>query len=506
MSESVDVAVIGAGPGGYVAAIRAAQLGLATAVIEREFVGGTCLNIGCIPSKALLDATHLLAQIRRASTFGIRTAGVEVDFAAMQAHKAKVVRMLTTGVRGLLRRHGVRLIEGSARFEGPHRLLIEPQEGAVERLEADNVIIATGSVEAELPGVPFDGGRIVSSRGALEFDAVPERLVVVGGGYIGLELGSVYARLGARVELGGLGRQEVRDDPDRAARTGCAELRQVRIVPAQDRETGPLDVLEMMDRLLPEMDRELAAAAAKFLGEQGLHLHLQTRVTGVEEGEGGDVVVLADGPDGPGRFSAERVLVSIGRRPATSELGLERVGIETDARGFIAVDHGMRTQVPGVYAIGDVVATPMLAHVAMDEGVVAAECIAGQSAAMEYDAVPAVVYTAPELASVGLREEDAELRGHRIKVGRFPFRGNGRARAKDEVEGWVKIIADADSDVILGVHCVGPEAGHLIHEAVVAMGYGGYAEDLALTSHAHPTLAEAFKEAALAVHGRPLHI
>ncbi len=465
MSESVDVAVIGAGPGGYVAAIRAAQLGLATAVIEREFVGGTCLNIGCIPSKALLDATHLLAQIRRASTFGIRTAGVEVDFAAMQAHKAKVVRMLTTGVRGLLRRHGVRLIEGSARFEGPHRLLIEPQEGAVERLEADNVIIATGSVEAELPGVPFDGGRIVSSRGALEFDAVPERLVVVGGGYIGLELGSVYARLGARV-----------------------------------------DVLEMMDRLLPEMDRELAAAAAKFLGEQGLHLHLQTRVTGVEEGEGGDVVVLADGPDGPGRFSAERVLVSIGRRPATSELGLERVGIETDARGFIAVDHGMRTQVPGVYAIGDVVATPMLAHVAMDEGVVAAECIAGQSAAMEYDAVPAVVYTAPELASVGLREEDAELRGHRIKVGRFPFRGNGRARAKDEVEGWVKIIADADSDVILGVHCVGPEAGHLIHEAVVAMGYGGYAEDLALTSHAHPTLAEAFKEAALAVHGRPLHI
>lgn len=459
-----DVAVIGAGPGGYIAALRAAQLGLRTVVVEKEFVGGTCLNIGCIPSKALLDASHLLAEIRRASTFGIQVEGVDVDFTAMQRHKAKVVKTLTTGVRGLLRKHKVDLVEGAARFAERGVLEVETSSGSREVVRARHVIIATGSVEAELPGVPFDGDRVVSSRGALDFAEVPETMVVVGGGYIGLELGSVYSRLGTRVT-----------------------------------------VLEMMPRILPEMDAELAETAHKLFVEQGLDIRVGARVKSVRA-EATRAHVQYAVESGEETLTADKVLVSIGRRPATRGLGLEAIGLELDGRGFIPVDHGMRTAVAGVYAIGDVVPTPMLAHVAMDEGVVAAECIAGQNAAMEYDAVPAVVFTSPEIASVGLKEAEAQARGHELRVGRFPFRGNGRARARDEVEGWVKVIADAGNDAILGVHCIGPDAGHLIHEAVVAMAFGGCAEDLALTVHAHPTLSEAFKEAALAVDGRPLHI
>jgi len=462
--ERYDLAVIGAGPGGYVAALRACQLGLRVAIVEKEFVGGTCLNIGCIPSKALLDATHLLAQLRHASAFGIQAEEIDVDFVAMQRHKAKVVKTLTTGVRGLLRKHKANLIEGTARFADRGVLEIEAADGSRDVVRADNVIIATGSVEAELPSVPFDGGTVLSSRGILDLDEIPESLVVVGGGYIGLEMSSVYSRLGSRVI-----------------------------------------VLEMMDRVLPEMDRELADTAHKLLAEQGLDIRTGARVTGAEAA-GSELEVAYEIDGNSETVQAERILVSIGRRPATGGLGLEAIGLETDERGFISVDHGMRTGVAGVYAIGDVVSTPMLAHVASDEGVVAAECIAGQDATMEYDAIPAVVFTAPELASVGLTEEEATARGHELRIGRFPFRGNGRARALNEVEGWVKIIADAESDRILGAHCVGPDAGHLIHEAVVAMGYGGYAEDLALTVHAHPTLSEAFKEAALAVDGRPLHI
>jgi len=336
-------------------------------------------------------------------------------------------------------------------------------DGEVTELAAANIIIAAGSVEAELPPVPFDGDRVVSSRGALDFDEIPKRMVVVGGGYIGLELGSVYSRLGTAVV-----------------------------------------VLEMMDRILPEMDTELGTTAKKLFGAQGLSIHTGARVTGVDLTDEGATVRCAVGDDEV-KIETDRVLVSIGRKPATGDLNLEAVGLETDERGFITVDHGMRTGVPGLYAIGDVVSTPMLAHVAMDEGVIAAECIAGHAAAMEYDAIPAVVFTHPELASVGLREDEAEMRGA-IKVGRFPFRGNGRARAKNDVDGWVKIIADAETDEILGVHCIGPDAGHLIHEAVIAMGYNGYAEDLGLAVHAHPTLSEAFKEAALAVDDRALHI
>jgi len=462
--KRVDVVVVGSGPGGYIAAIRAAQLGLSAAVIEKEFVGGTCLNIGCIPSKALLEATHRLQAVREASQFGINVGEVEVDFPRMQAQKKKTVQMLTRGVAGLLRKGGIELIEGSARFRETGVIEVELSAGGTQVVHADNVIIATGSVPMEIPSVPFDGDKVVSSRDALDFDEIPEQFIVVGGGYIGLEMGSVYSRLGSRVV-----------------------------------------VLEMMDRILPEMDEELAATAADLLAEQGLAFQVGARVTSVEV-EDKKAIVRYELEGTERWITADKVLVAAGRRPFTAGLGLAAVGLETDARGFIPVDEGMRTAVEGIYAIGDVVPTPMLAHVAMDEGSVAAECIAGQTAGMHYDAIPAVVFTHPELASVGLTEQQAIDQGHTVRVGRFPFRGVGRARARGDLEGWVKMIADAETDKLLGVHCVGAEAGHLIHEAVVAMTYGGYAEDIALTVHAHPTLSEAMKEAALAVDGRALHI
>jgi len=462
--KRVDVVVVGSGPGGYIAAIRAAQLGLSAAVVEKEFVGGTCLNIGCIPSKALLEATYRLQAVREASQFGINVGEVDVDFPRMQAQKKKTVQMLTRGVAGLLRKGGIELIEGSARFREAGVIEVELSAGGTQVVHADNVIIATGSVPMEIPSVPFDGDKVVSSRDALDFDQIPEQFIVVGGGYIGLEMGTVYNRLGSRVV-----------------------------------------VLEMMDRILPEMDEEMAATAADLLAEQGLAFQVGARVTSVEL-EDKKAIVRYE-LDGTERWiTADKVLVAVGRRPFTAALGLEAVGLETDTRGFIPVDEGMRTAVEGIYAIGDVVPTPMLAHVAMDEGSVAAERIAGQTAVMHYDAIPAVVFTHPELASVGLTEQQAIDKGHTVRVGRFPFRGVGRARARGDVEGWVKMIADAETDKLLGVHCVGAEAGHLIHEAVVAMSYGGYAEDLALTVHAHPTLSEAMKEAALAVDGRALHI
>lgn len=460
----VDVVVIGSGPGGYVAALRAAQLGLKAAIVEKEFVGGTCLNVGCIPSKALLEASHRLSQVRDAARFGVEVGEVTVDYPRMQAHKSKAVQMLTRGVAGLLRKGGVELLEGAGRFLETGVIEVALAGGGKRVVRADNVIIATGSVAAEIPGIPFDGDKVVSSREALELDEVPGQLVVVGAGYIGLELGSVYARLGSRVV-----------------------------------------VLEMMDRALPEMDEELGAAAADLLAKQGLAFQLGAKVSSVETDEKKAVVRYEH--EGTQRWmTADKVLVAVGRRPYVEAVGLGAVGLQVDGRGFLPVDDGMRTAVDGIWAIGDVVPTPMLAHVAMDEGVVAAERIAGQASVMHYDAIPAVVFTHPEIASVGLKEQEARDKGHTLQVGRFPFRGNGRARARGDLDGWVKMITDADSGKLLGVHCIGAEAGHLIHEAVVAMAYGGYAEDLALTVHAHPTLSEAFKEAALAVDGRAIHI
>ena len=462
--KKVDVAVIGSGPGGYVAALRAAQLGLTAAVVEKEFVGGTCLNVGCIPSKALLEASGRLVAVQEAASLGVNVEEVSVDYPRMQAHKKKTVQMLTRGVAGLLRRAEVDVIEGTGRLAGPGTVNVELSAGGTQVVRADNIIIATGSVPAAVPSIPFDGKLVVSSREALDFAEIPGQLVVVGAGYIGLELGSVYARLGSKVI-----------------------------------------VLEMLDSALPEMDAELAAAAAEMLAQQGLAFELGAKVTTVELED--QKAIVRYELEGTERWiTADKVLVAVGRRPCIDGLGLDTVGLQVDERGFLPVDDGMRTAVEGIYAIGDVVPTPMLAHVASDEGVVAAERIAGQRSVMHYEAIPAVVYTHPELASVGLKEEEAVEKGFTIKVGRFPFRGNGRARALNDVEGWVKVIADAETDKLLGVHCIGPEAGHLIHEAVVAMSYGGYAEDLALAVHAHPTLSEAFKEAALAVDGRALHI
>ncbi len=462
--KRVDVAVVGSGPGGYIAAIRAAQLGLSALVVEKEFVGGTCLNIGCIPSKALLEATHRLTAVHEASRFGIDVGEVSVDFLRMQAAKQKVVTMLTRGVAGLLRKGGIDLVEGAGRLTGPGVVEVDLDGGGTQVVQAENVIIATGSVAMEIPSLPFDGDKVVSSREALEFEEVPDQFVVVGAGYIGLELGSVYCRLGSRVV-----------------------------------------VLEMMDRVLPEMDEELAATASDLFAGQGMAFQLGAKVTSVELEE--KKVIVRYELEGSQRWiTADKVLVAAGRLPFVGGLGLEAVGLELDERGFIPVDEGMRTAVEGIYAIGDVVPTPMLAHVAMDEGVVAAERIAGQRSVMHYNAIPAVVFTHPEIASVGLTEQEAIDKGHTVRVGRFPFRGIGRARARGDVEGWVKMIADAGSDKLLGVHCIGAEAGHLIHEAVVTMAYGGSAEDIALTVHAHPTLSEAMKEAALAVDGRPLHI
>ena len=462
--KRVDVAVIGSGPGGYVAAIRAAQLGLSALVIEKEFVGGTCLNIGCIPSKALLEASHRLSAIRDASQFGIEVGEVSVDYPRMQAGKSKIVTMLTRGVAGLLRKGGIELVEGAGRFTAPGAVEVQLADGGTQVVRADNVIIATGSVPMEIPSVPFDGDKVVSSREALEFEEIPDQLVVVGAGYIGLELGSVYCRLGSRVV-----------------------------------------VLEMLDRVLPEMDEELGATAGDLFADQGMAFQLGAKVTAVEL-EDKKAIVRYE-LDGSERWiTADKVLVATGRRPFVAGLGLDAVGLQTDERGFITVDEGMQTAIDNIYAIGDVVATPMLAHVAMDEGVVAAERIAGQRSVMHYNAIPAVVFTHPEIASVGLKEQEAIDKGHTVRVGRFPFRGIGRARARGDIDGWVKMITDAETGKLLGVHCIGAEAGHLIHEAVVTMAYGGYAEDIALTVHAHPTLSEAMKEAALAVDDRALHI
>ncbi len=420
--KRVDVVVIGSGPGGYIAAIRAAQLGLSVAIVEKEFVGGTCLNIGCIPSKALLEATHLLQRIREASRLGIEVPEVSVDYPRMQAQKNKTVQILTRGVAGLLKKGGVDLLEGPGRFAGPGVMEVQLTDGATQVVRADNVIIATGSVPAEIPTVPFDGDKVVSSREALDFEQIPEQLVVVGGGYIGLEMSSVYSRLGSRVV-----------------------------------------VLEMMDTILPEMDAEVASTAEKLLSAQGLAFQLGARVNGVNIEEG-KAVVRYEAQGAEQWITADKVLVATGRKPFVYGLGLESIGLSVDERGFITVDDGMRTAAEGVYAIGDVVPTPMLAHVAMDEGMVASERIAGQESVMHYNAIPAVVYTHPELASVGLKEQEARDQGHTLRVGRFPYRGIGRARARADVEGWVKMIADADTDKLLGVHCVGAEAGHIIHD------------------------------------------
>jgi len=469
MTDSFDVVVIGGGPGGYVAAIRAAQLGLRTACVEkRETLGGTCLNVGCIPSKELLHSTHLFEQAQHGfAKRGIKVpGGVEVDLAAMMAGKDKVVRDLTRGIGFLFRKNEVEHVSGEGRIAGPGRVEVASEKGETRVLEARNIVIATGSEPAGLPGIEIDEKRILSSTGALALEAVPERLAVIGGGYIGLEMAVVWSRLGAKVT-----------------------------------------VIEFLDRILPNMDGDVAKGMHRILKKKGFSFMLGHKVTGAKTGRNGvtlSVEKIASGE--AAAVEADAVLVAVGRRPYTTGLGLETVGIETDAQGRIGIDEHFRTGAAGVYAIGDVVRGPMLAHKAEDEGAVCAEIVAGQSGHIDYDAIPGVVYTWPEAAAVGRTEEELKEAGVEYAAGRFPFQANSRARCSGETEGFVKILADRRTDRVLGVHILGADAGTMIAEAALAMEFGASAEDIARTCHAHPTLNEAVKEAALAVDGRPIHV
>jgi dihydrolipoyl dehydrogenase len=467
MPERYDVVVIGAGPGGYVAAIRAAQLGLRAAAIDsRASLGGTCLNIGCIPSKALLQSSEKFAEARLGLTeHGITAGNIGLDLAAMMARKDKVVATLTRGVEFLFRKNKVDWLKGRARIAAPGRVAIEKGAGA-EEVEAGAIVIATGSESIALPGLAIDEARVVSSTGALALDRVPERLAVIGGGYIGLELGSVWSRLGSKVT-----------------------------------------VIEYLDRILPNMDRELGPALQRLLARSGIAFRLATKV--VRGSLANDAVTLELEPAAGGAresLEAEIVLVAIGRRPVTEGLGLDEVGIARDQAGRIVVGDDFRTKIAGIYAIGDVIRGPMLAHKAMDEGVAVAEILAGQQTRVDYDRVPSVVYTWPEVAAVGQTEEELKAAGVAYRVGKFPFNATPRARANGDIDGFVKILAERASDRVRGVHIIGPDAGTMIAEATLALEFGASAEDIARTCHAHPTLSEALKEAALAVDGRAIHI
>jgi dihydrolipoamide dehydrogenase len=462
--DSYDLVVIGAGPGGYVAAIRAAQLGMKVACIEKDrSLGGTCLNVGCIPSKALLDSSERFHQAKEGlAAHGIKLAGVDLDLAQMMSRKDKVVSGLARGVASLLKKNKVTWIAGAARFSDPHTLLVSGKDE--QSVHAERVLIATGSAPIALPKLPFDGERIVSSTEALTLQRVPRRLLVVGGGAIGLEMGSVWSRLGAEVL-----------------------------------------VVEMLDRLVPGMDASLAKALKKSLEKQGLSFRLSTQVVHAELASNAVNVSL----ESAGKQASESfdvVLVAVGRLPYTEALGVQDVGVALDDRGRIPVNQRFETNVPGIFAVGDVIPGPMLAHKAEEEGIAAVENMAGLPGHVSYDAIPSIVYTSPELAAVGLTEEEATRRGHEVRVGAFPFLANGRARCMNDVEGSVRILADAKTDRILGVHILGPHASDLIAEAAVAMEFSASAEDLARCVHAHPTLAEAVKEAALAVDGRAIHV
>ena len=462
-TSSYDVIIIGSGPGGYVCAIRCAQLGLKTACVEkRDTLGGTCLNVGCIPSKALLQASEKFHEAGHAlAAFGVKVGKPELDLPTMMKNKDDVVEANTRGVEFLFKKNKIDWLKGAGKVTAANSVEVDGKS-----YSAKHIVIATGSDVASLPGIEIDEKRIVSSTGAIALESVPKHLVVIGGGVIGLEMGAVWGRLGAKVT-----------------------------------------VIEYLDRILPTMDADLSKEGKKIFGKQGMEFKLSTKVTSVKDN--GKGVSLSVEPAAGGKaetIEADIVLVAVGRKAYTDGLGLDSVGVERDERGRIKTDKHFKTNVAGIYAIGDVIAGPMLAHKAEDEGVVLAEMIAGQSGHIDYNLIPGVVYTWPEVASVGQTEDQVKETNAQYKVGKFPFTANGRARAMNATDGFVKIIADAKTDRVLGVHIIGPEAGTLIAEAVIAMEFGASAEDIARTCHAHPTLEEAVKEAALAVDGRPLHM
>jgi dihydrolipoamide dehydrogenase len=463
MADSFDLIVIGSGPGGYVCAIRAAQLGMKVACVEkRATLGGTCLNVGCIPSKALLQSSEVFQETAHGlKDHGILIDGIKLDLDRMQDRKAEVVAANTKGVEFLFSKNKIVWLKGTGRIAGAGRVEVDGKPYATK-----NIVIATGSDSVPLSGVAVDEHRIVTSTGALELDEVPKHLAIIGAGVIGLELGSVWGRLGAKVT-----------------------------------------VIEFLDRILPGMDNEIAKNFQRILAKQGFVFKLSSKVTAATLDNEGVALTVEPVKGGAAEtFKADIVLLAIGRRPYTEGLGLAEAGIETDARGRVKTDAQFATNVPGIYAIGDVIAGPMLAHKAEDEGVALAEILAGQAGHVNYGVIPGVVYTWPEVASIGETEETLKDRGIAYNVGKFPFTANGRARAMAATDGFVKILADKASDKLLGAHIIGPDAGTLIAEIATAMEFGASAEDVARICHAHPTLSEAVKEAALAVEGRALHI
>jgi len=459
-----DVLIIGAGPGGYVAAIRAAQLGLRTACVEsRETLGGTCLNVGCIPSKAMLHASEFYNDAKNGmmAKLGVKMDNVSLDLDTMHAQRRDAVKQLTAGVAFLFKKNKVEWLKGQASFTGKDSV-----EVAGQTYRAKNIVIATGSSVTPLPGVTVDQKVVVDSTGALELAKVPEHMVVIGGGVIGLELGSVWKRLGARVTC-----------------------------------------VEYLDQILPGFDGEIRKESNKIFKKQGIEFKLSTKVTGVTvEGEKATITVEPAAGGAPETIEADTVLVSIGRRPNTDGLNLEAAGLSTNARGQVETDHRFQTSVPGIWAIGDVVPGPMLAHKAEDEGIAVAENIGGLTGIVNHDVIPSVVYTWPEIAGVGLTEEAAREKVAEVKVGKFPMAANSRAKTNHEPDGFVKVIADAKTDRVLGVWAIASVAGTMIAEACTAMEFGATSEDIAYTCHAHPTHAEAMKEAAMAVRGKAIHV
>ena len=465
MSEKFQAVVIGGGPGGYVCAIRLAQLGLKTACIEsRGSLGGTCLNIGCIPSKSLLNLSEEFHKVKGLANKGIEIGEVKLNLDKMMKSKDKAVTILTKGVEFLLKKNKVTYFKGHASFKTNSEILIKDDQKKERIIKTEKTVIATGSVPVSLPGVEIDEKIIVSSTGALKLEKVPNKMVVVGGGYIGLEMGSVWSRLGAKVE-----------------------------------------VVEFLDHITPGMDKEISSEFMKILKKQGMKFNMQNKVETIQKNKSGAVVSTVDKDGNKNTFECDVVLISVGRKPNTEGLNLKNAGVSLDKKNRVKTDKKFKTNVENIYAIGDVIDGPMLAHKAEDEGIAVAENIVGQSGHVNYDTIPGVVYTSPEVASIGKTEEQLKELNKKYKVGKFSFMANSRAKAIDDAEGFVKILADEQTDKVLGAHIIGPHAGELIAEIGVAMEFGASAEDIARTCHAHPTFSEAVKEAALSVDKRAIH-
>ncbi len=465
MSQKFDSVIIGGGPGGYVCAIRLAQLGQKTACIEsRGSLGGTCLNVGCIPSKSLLNLSENYHKAKNFEKFGIEIGSLKLNLAKMMKNKDKAVTVLTKGVEFLFKKNKVTYFKGTGSITENNQISVKTSDNQKEIIEAKNIIIATGSDAVSLPGIEFDEERVVSSTGALSLKEVPKKLVVVGGGYIGLEMGSVWSRLGSDVQ-----------------------------------------VVEFLDHITPGMDKEISTEFQKLLKKQGINFNLKTKVESISKNNNGVTVNTSDDQGNKKQFDCDVVLISVGRKPNTKGLNLNKVGVEKDEKGRIKVNKKFQTNIKNIYAIGDVIDGPMLAHKAEEEGIAVAENIVGQSGHVNYDIIPGVIYTSPEVATIGKTEEQLKETKVDYKVGKFPFMANSRAKAIDEPEGFVKILADSKTDRVLGVHMIGPHAGELIAEMAVAMEFGASSEDVARTCHAHPTFSEAVKEAALSVDKRQIH-